>query len=218
VSERLRIDIWSDFSCPWCYLGAARLEKAVAASEHADQIDVVTRSFELDPGAPAEPARLAEYLAQRMGMSEAHALRQQDQLAPLAEQEGLPYKSDRVHANTFHAHRLLQLAGSAGAGPAFLGSFQRGLFSGRMDAFDRAFLVATAESVGVSRERAEAVLAGEEFADVVRQDETEAQQLGVTGVPFTVIDYRYGLPGAVPVDSFTQTIDQAWSQRGSITR
>lgn len=213
MNERLRIDIWSDFSCPWCYLGAARLDKAVRASEHAADLEVVTRSFELDPGAPVEPMRLADYLAKRMGWSEADALRQQDSMLPLAEQEGLPYKSDRVHANTFDAHRVLQLATAAGAGPRYLRELQLGLFGGRADAFDHPFLASTAESVGIARERAEQVLVSDEFADVVRRDEAEAQELGVTGVPFTVLDGRYGIPGAVPLDTFTQAIDQAWSSR-----
>ncbi|MBM7790596.1 DsbA family oxidoreductase [Tenggerimyces flavus] len=215
MNERMRIDLWSDFSCPWCYVGAARLEKAVQASPHADQIEIVPRAFELDPGAPKVPVAVTTYVAKRMGWSEADTLRQLDSMLPLTEAEGLPYKSDRVAANTFDAHRVLQLATTTGHGPRFLAELQLALFGGRMDTFDHAFLVATAEGVGVARERAEQVLASDEFADVVRGDQAEAQQLGVTGVPFTVVDARYGIPGAVPLDTFTQAIDEAWSARGS---
>lgn len=215
MNERMRIDIWSDFPCPWCYLAAARLEKAVAASKHAHRIEIVPRAFELDPGAPTVPTTLGKYLAKRFGWSEEEALRQQDSMRPLAEQEDLPYKSDRVAANTFDAHRVLQLAATTGHGPRLLGELQRALFGGRMDAFDHAFLAATAESVGVARERAEQVLASDEYADVVRRDQAEARQLGVTGVPFTVVDARYGIPGAASIDTYTQVIDEAWSTRGN---
>jgi predicted DsbA family dithiol-disulfide isomerase len=174
----------------------------------------VTRSFELDPTADPEPVPLAAYMAKRMGMSEAEALQLQDQMAPLAEQEGLPYKADRVHANSFDAHRVLQLATSTGVGPRYLRELQHGLFSGRPDAYDHAFFIETAEGVGIPKERAAQVLDSDEFGDTVRQDEAEARQLGVTGVPFTVVDGRYGLPGAVPLAAFSQVIEDVWNERG----
>jgi len=212
TERRLRIDVWSDIACPWCYIGAARLTKAVAASPHAGSVDVVTRSFELDPQAPTDVRPLREFLAAKMGVTTAQAAQMEGQMSALAAQDDLPYAADRVHGNTFDAHRVHHLARSLDLGDAVFRALQEGLFSGRKDAYDHAFLIEAAVGAGVARPRVEEVLAGGEFADAVRADEAEARRLRITGVPFAVLDGRLGVPGAVSVEGYAQAIEQAWGQ------
>jgi predicted DsbA family dithiol-disulfide isomerase len=213
ADRQLRIDMWSDLSCPWCYLGKHRLEKAIGSSRHAGSIKLVTRSFELDPGISGEPVPILEVVAAKMGMPPVQAERLEAQMATLVEGEGLPYTSDRMHANSFDAHRVLHLAADHDLGEALLSVLQRELFSGRANVYDHAVLVSAAAGLGIPRARVEEVLAGGEYADAVRRDEEDARQLGVTGVPFTVLDGRFAISGAATVDGYAKAIEQAWGDQ-----
>ena len=209
--QRLRIDIWSDLGCPWCYLGKHRLETAIAASGHAGAIDLVPRSFELDPGTPHQARPVAEYLAAKMGWSPAQAAQMEAQLADLAQAEGLPFTGDRPYANSFDVHRVLHLAAAHGLAGELLGSLQRDLFGGRADVYGHDYLAGAAAGLGIDRARVEEVLAGDEYADAVRRDEADAGRLGITGVPFAVLDGRFAVPGASSVDGYARAIERAWA-------
>lgn len=209
-TRRLRIDLWSDIGCPWCYIGKKRLETAVAASPYA--IEVVPRSFELDPTMGDEPEHLLEFLAQKLGVSVPQASQLDDQVGALARAEGLRYTADRVQANTFDTHRVLHLAADHGLANELLTTLQRELFGGRADVYGHPFLAEAAAELGIPSRRVAEVLAGEEYADAVRADEDEARRLGITGVPFAVVDGRFGIPGAVTVDGYTKAIEHALEQ------
>lgn len=210
MSQQLRIDLWVDVVCPWCYLGKRRLETAIERFEHTDAIDVVLRGFELDPNASKTPVDLHTYLAKRMGLGP-EQLRQMDkQMSDLAAEDGLPYSGNRVTANSLDILRLVQSAKRYGAANQLMTAVQTALFSGERDAFDHDRLAETAAQLGVPEEEATAVLAGDAYADQVHQDQAEAIQLGATGVPFAVLGDRYGIPGATSIDGYGQAIRTAW--------
>jgi predicted DsbA family dithiol-disulfide isomerase len=211
-AKQLRIDVWSEIVCPWCYIGQHRLSQAIAASPYAEAISVVPRSFELDPSSPVEPVPTLDMLSQKFGLPAGQAERMEGQMAALAHGEGLDYSPDRLNANTFDAHRLVQMAAADSLGNQLLDLLQRELFSGRANIFDYSFLVDAAAQVGIPRQRTEEVLSGDEYASEVRRDEQDARSLGITGVPFTLIDRRLAISGAGTVDGYTQAIEQAWEK------
>ena len=208
-TKPLRIDVWSDIFCPWCYVGQHRLSQAVAACPHPEAISVVPRSFELDPSSPVEPVPTLVMLAQKFALPPGQAEQIEGQMVALAHGEGLEYTPDRLNANTFDVHRLVQLAASYSLGNQLLDLLQRELFSGRANIFDHSFLAGAAARLGVPRPRAEEVLGGDEYADAVRRDERDARSLGITGVPFTLIDGRLAMAGAGSVEGYKHAIEQA---------
>ncbi|WP_399092765.1 DsbA family oxidoreductase [Streptomyces sp. BBFR2] len=207
----MRVEIWSDIACPWCYIGKARFEAGLAAFAHRDGVEVVHRSFELDPAAPAPTdVPVLEMLAVKYGVSREQAEAMEARVAEAARGEGLGYRSDRVHGNTFDLHRLLHLAKAHGVQDALLGAFYRANFAEARPLGDRDTLVALAAGAGVPAEEAARVLADPDaYADAVRADEREAAELGATGVPFFVIDRRYGISGGQPAEVFRQALERA---------
>ncbi len=209
----MRIDVWSDIACPWCYLGKRRLEKAIDASPHAEAIELTFHAYELDPSASRRARPLPEYLAERMGVGPEQVAQMEGQVAQLARAEGLPYTSDRVHANSFDLHRTVRLAGEYGTATQLLTVLYEDLFSGRANVYDHTHLADAAAAHGVPRERAVAVLASDELTEEVRADIAVATRMGVRGVPFTVLDQRLGIPGATSVEGFADGIEQAWERQ-----
>ncbi|MDA5143118.1 DsbA family oxidoreductase [Streptomyces sp. AD681] len=213
----MRVEIWSDIACPWCYVGKARFEKALAAFPHRDGVEVVHRSFELDPGRAKDDVQpVLTMLTAKYGMSQAQAQAGEDNLGAQAAAEGLDYRTrDRDHGSTFDMHRLLHLAKERGRHEALLDAFYRGNFADERSVFnDDARLVELAVGAGLDAEEVRAVLADPDaYADAVRADEQEAAQLGATGVPFFVLDRAYGVSGAQPAEVFTRALTQAWGER-----
>ncbi|MGB0102172.1 MAG: DsbA family oxidoreductase [Nocardioides sp.] len=213
----MRIEIWSDVVCPWCYVGKRRLEAALADFPHADQVEVVYRSFELDPSAPregGEPTTAA--IARKYGRSEAEMVQAQQQLTDVAAEEGLAFRLfDTVHTNTVDAHRLLHLALDVG-GPALQGELKEALLAAYFEQArpigDHDVLTATAVGAGLDETRVREVLAGDEYADAVAADVAQARAYGAGGVPFFVVDQRFGISGAQPAAVFTRALEQAWAQ------
>ena len=212
----MRIEIWSDVVCPWCYIGKRRLEQALRNFPHADQVEVVYRSFELDPSTPkgaGEPA--AEHLGRKYGGGPAAGERMMAQTAATAAEEGLPFNYASVlRANTIDAHRLLHLALDV-AGSATQGQLKERLlqayFIDSLTVDDPEVLTALAVDVGLPKERVEQVLASDEYLAAVRTDVAEAQSLGISAVPFYVLDRKYGISGAQPTAVFGQALEQAWT-------
>ncbi|WP_017625561.1 DsbA family oxidoreductase [Nocardiopsis chromatogenes] len=209
----MRIDIWSDIVCPWCYIGKARFERALAGFEHADEVEVEFHSFRLDPSAPEEPEPVLDALADKYGMSADQARAADAGARANAEGEGLPFTSERSHANTFDAHRLLHLARDRGVQREAVDTLFRAYFGEGADVFGRDALVGLAEKAGLDADEARRVLEGRQYADHVEDDTEQARALGATGVPFFVIDERYGVSGAQPADVFTQVLEKAWEER-----
>ncbi|GAB3782514.1 DsbA family oxidoreductase [Nocardioides ungokensis] len=212
----MRIEIWSDVVCPWCYIGKRRLETALAGFDHRDDVEVVYRSFELDPSAPRHGHELTTgVLARKYGRSEAEMRQMQQQLIELAEDEGLAFRLfDNVHTNTIDAHRLLHLALETG-GPALQGELKEQLLAAYFvraeDVGDHDVLQAAGTAVGLDEVRVKEVLVGEDFADAVEADIAQARAYGATGVPFFVVDQKYGVSGAQPAEVFAQVLERAWA-------
>ncbi|MCL7378609.1 DsbA family oxidoreductase [Streptomyces sp. 35G-GA-8] len=212
----MRVEIWSDIACPWCYIGKARFEKGLAAFAHRDEVDVVHRSFELDPGhAKGETGLVVDMLAAKYGRSRTEALAMEESVAANARSEGLGYRIEgRDHGSTFDIHRLLHLAKARGRQDELLNLAYRANFAEERSVYDQETLVTLAVEAGLDETEVRGVLAdADAYADEVRADEREAAELGANGVPFFVLDRRYGVSGGQPAEVFTQALEQAWQGR-----
>ncbi|MFI6643549.1 DsbA family oxidoreductase [Streptomyces sp. NPDC050504] len=215
----MRVEIWSDIACPWCYIGKARFEQALAAFPHRDGVEVVHRSFELDPNTPrGTTAPVVEMLAAKYGRTLDEARSMEANVASNAHGEGLGYVLEgRDHGNTFDIHRLLHLAKARGVQDALLDLAYRTNFADERSVFDPEVLIGLAVEAGLDETEARAVLADEDaYADEVRADEREAAELGANAVPFFVLDRRYGVSGGQPAEVFAQALEQAWKDRAPL--
>jgi predicted DsbA family dithiol-disulfide isomerase len=205
----LTVEIWSDVVCPWCYIGKRRFEAALADFPH--EVNTVWRSFELDPAAPATREHSAsEHLAEKYGMSVEQAEASHAKMTALAAQEGLEYHFDKTRGgNSFDAHRLIHLAAAHGKQAEAQERVMRAYFTDGVAIGDREALVALAADLGLDPDEARAVLEGDAYADAVREDELLARRIGIQGVPFFVLDRRYGVSGAQPADALVQALEQA---------
>ena len=212
----MRVEIFSDVVCPWCAIGKRRFEAAVGQFEHADEIDVVWRAFELDPGAPRRrEGDHAERLARKYGMTREQAVQASARLTAAAAAEGLDFHFERAQpGNTFDAHRLLHYARSVGPGvqDALKERFLVAYFTEGAAIGEPETLVRLAAEVGLDADECTDILAGDRYAQDVRADEHEAAELGVTGVPFFVIDGRFAVPGAQDPDTIVDVLRRAWTK------
>jgi predicted DsbA family dithiol-disulfide isomerase len=208
----MHVEIWSDIACPWCFIGKRRFEAALARFEHADDVQVAWRSFELDPTAPHEYAgELAAHLAEKYGMTLAEARERQQQLVDLAAAEGEDFRFDLARrASTFDAHRLVHLAGEHGAQDAMKERLLRAYFTEGKLISDHETLVALAAEVGLPEAEVGEMLAGERYAGAVRDDERTAQALGISSVPTFVVDRALAASGAHPPDALLGLLRQGW--------
>jgi predicted DsbA family dithiol-disulfide isomerase len=217
---RIAVEMWSDLGCPWCYVGKHRLREAIAQRPDADRFEIVMRSFQLDPEASTELERNeTSFLRTHPGATAADVQRAEAQMTTFAHAEGLEYVADRMNANTFGLHRVIQHATEQGSGSAFASDVQDGFFAGTLNPHDPDALVGVAEANGLDGTRVREILAGDEYADRVRADRAEALELGATGVPFVVIDRQVAAPGAQKVAVYAQLLEQvagaAQSERAS---
>jgi predicted DsbA family dithiol-disulfide isomerase len=210
----MRVDIWSDVICPWCYVGKARFEKALDSFAHRDEVEVIYHSFELDPSSPrGQRESNLTMLSKKFGKSPAEALALDDQVGSLARAEGLGFDSGRPVGNTFDVHRVLHLGLDRGVQQALLGAVNEAYFAQARDVFDRDVLTEVAAGAGLNAEEVGKVLDGDAYADEVRQDESQARQIGISGVPFFVFDMALGASGAQPAELFASALNQAWDRK-----
>ncbi|OIV35338.1 protein-disulfide isomerase [Mangrovactinospora gilvigrisea] len=213
----MRVEIWSDINCPFCYLGKARFEAALARFPHRDAVEVVHRSFELDPSLGEDDhGQVVPIIARKYGISEAQAAANERGIGAQAAEMGLPYVTEgRDYGSSFGMHRLLHFARGKGREEQLLDLLYRANFGEEAPLFgDTERVVALAVEAGLDASDARAVLADpERFGDAVRAEEREAAELGATGVPFFVLDRKYGVSGAQPPEAFTQALTQAWGDR-----
>jgi predicted DsbA family dithiol-disulfide isomerase len=204
----MHVEIWSDIACPWCYIGKRRFEAALAHFEHRDDVTVTWRSFELDPSAPRELTDSApEHLARKYGMSVEQAQARLDQITELAAADGLRYRFDlQRRGNSFDAHRLLHLAAAHGLQDAMKERLLAAHFEEGEPIGDRETLARLAAEAGLPEVEAREVLTTERFAEEVREDERTAGALGITAVPFFVVDRRIAASGAQPVEVFGELL------------
>jgi predicted DsbA family dithiol-disulfide isomerase len=212
----MRIDVWADLVCPWCYLGKRRLERALAGFAHRDQVEVVHRAFELDPTRPAgKTFDRVTALAAKYRLTEARARAMEEEMERRAAGDGLEYHLlGGVVGSTFDAHRLVHLARTRGRGEAALERLYRAHFTEGRSIFDLRSLVALGAEVGLDPEEARRGLEGEAHAAEVRGDEQGARELGITGVPFFVLGGRYAISGAQPVEVFAEALERSWAELG----
>jgi predicted DsbA family dithiol-disulfide isomerase len=213
----MQVEIWSDVVCPWCYLGKRRFERALESFGQRDEVDVVYRSFELDPSAaPGVTTPTVDLLASKYGMSAAQATAAQRQMEERAAQDGLEFRMEGLRSgNTRDAHRLLQLAKAHDRQAELAERLHRAYFTEQASVFDHASLTQLAVGAGLDRDEVLKVLAGEDYGDAVDEDEALARSLGANGVPFFVIDRRYGVSGAQSAEVFSQALDRAWADAAS---
>jgi predicted DsbA family dithiol-disulfide isomerase len=210
----MRVDIWSDVICPWCYVGKARFEKALSSFAHRDEVEVIFHSFELDPSSPrGQRESNLEMLSKKFGKSPAEALAMDDQVGTLARAEGLGFDSSRPVGNTFDIHRVLHLGLDRGGQRELLGAVNEAYFAQARDVFDGDVLTEVAAGAGLDAAEVGKVLDGDDYADAVRQDEAQARQIGISGVPFFVFDMALGASGAQPAELFTSALNQAWERQ-----
>ena len=213
------LEIWSDIACPWCYIGKRHLEAAMAQFEHADEVQVTWRSFELDPTAPAEiPGDAVTLLAAKYGVSVEQARQMQQRVTDAAARDGLDYRLDETRlGSTFDGHRIIALAREHGLQDEMKERLLRARLSEGRLVSDHDTLVELAVEVGLPDDEVRDTLAGDRFAAAVREDEETARRFGITGVPMFVVDRELGASGAQPPELLLSLLRQGWENLAAVS-
>jgi predicted DsbA family dithiol-disulfide isomerase len=209
----VQIEVWSDVVCPWCFIGKRRLETALERFPHRDQVEVIWRSFQLDPTIPeGETHPTLPALAAKYGRSVDEMRAMQGQVEQVAAGEGLEYHlADGVSGNTTLAHELLHLAAAHGLQGAMKERLLHAHFEEARSVFDIDSLVVLGVEVGLGEAEIRAALTDRRYRAAVQQDAATAQALGANGVPFFVVDRKYGAAGAQPAELLLQVLERAWA-------
>ena len=210
----MKIEIWSDIACPWCYIGKRRFERALGSFSHRDEVEIIWRSFELDPAAPLRHTeKQAHLLAQKYGVSLEQAEAMNANMTAEATKEGLDFRFDLVQVgNTFDAHRLMHFAASDGKHAEMVERLFKAYLTDGEAVGELDVLMRLAEEVGLDAGAARRVLASNAYANDVRADEERARMFGISGVPFFAIDEKYGVSGAQPPEAILDVLRQAWNE------
>jgi predicted DsbA family dithiol-disulfide isomerase len=210
----MQIDIWSDIMCPFCYIGKRKLESALQQFEHKDEVAISWHSFQLDKDMTPQPGKnIYQYLAERKGQSLEWSVKVHDQMTQTAKAEGLAYNFDKaVIANSFDAHRLIQLAKKHGLGGAAEEALFKAYFTDGRDISDHNTLMQIGIETGLRVVEIGEMLNSDAYAADVKNDLRQAQELGINGVPFFVFDNKYAISGAQPVAVFRDGLQQAWAE------
>lgn len=211
----MRVDVWSDVVCPWCFVGLANLDAAIAEFEHGDEVEVVLHSFQLDPNARTQsPEDHTAALARKYGTSVGEIRARQAHIVSLGAERGIDFRFDRAWSgNTFDAHRLLHLALDRGVQRELKARLGRAYFTDGDPIGEPDTLRKAAADVGLDPQEVDEVLAGDAYADAVRADIAAAHDMDVTGVPFFVVDGRLGLSGAQPPELLGKVLAKGWETR-----
>lgn len=214
----VKVEIWSDVVCPWCYIGERNFERALESFAHRDQVEVEWKSFELDPSAPsAREGAYTDRLAAKYGVAKGEAQAMLSRVVDAGARAGIEFRFDISRpGNTFDAHRLLHLAKKHGVQHALASRLFAAVFTEGRSISDADSLIALATETGLDADEARMVLAGDLFADDVRADEQEAAEIGVRGVPFFVFDRSYGVSGAQPPQTFEAVLEKVWREANPI--
>jgi predicted DsbA family dithiol-disulfide isomerase len=213
-SRKMTVEIWSDVICPFCYIGKRKLERALAKLPQRDQIDVVWRSFQLQPDTQTDPTRNAvQNLAEKKGWTLEFTREAIADVSARAQREGLTFDYERtVVANTFDAHRLAHYAASAGKGDALQERLFQAYFVDGQNIADHTALTALAVDAGLAADEAKLALSSGQFAADVRRDIDQAQRFGINGVPFFVFNHKYAVSGAQDSAIFLQALQQSLTE------
>ena len=216
MKNKLRIDVWSDIACPWCYVGKRRLEAALAKFPHREAVEIVWRAFELDPSAPRErdtKVSYAERISKKYGSSVAEAEGMIQRMTDVALADGLDFRFDKIRpGNTLDAHRILHLAGERGRQDEVKERFLLAYMTEGAPIGDPDVLARLAGEAGLDAEEVRAVLASDAHLKAVREDEDEARQLGISGVPFFVLGGKYAVSGAQPAEVLLGALVRTWEE------
>ncbi|MCM3631768.1 MULTISPECIES: DsbA family oxidoreductase [Paenibacillus] len=209
----MKVEIWSDFACPFCYIGKTYYERALEQFPHREQIVTQYKSFELDPN-ESQKRPTIESLAEKYGTSVQQAKEMTSGVASRAKEAGLTFNFEHMMTiNSLDAHRIVHYAETVGKSKELVEALFYAYFTENKDLSDRQVLISIAESVQL--QVTEVLEDEQKYKAQVRADEFEAQQLGVRGVPFFVVDRKYAISGAQPVSVFVDTLNKAWSERSS---
>lgn len=210
----MTIDIWSDIMCPFCYIGKRKLEKALEQFPQKDNVNIIWHSFQLDPNMKSMPGTdIYSYLADRKGQTRAWAVKMHEQVTASAQAEGLTYNFDKaIIANSFDAHRLIQMAKTKRLGDEAEEQLFSAYFTEGGNVADKETLVEIGGNIGLEKAEVAKMLEGKEFAAEVKEDIDKAQAYGINGVPFFVLNNKYGISGAQPSEVFLRGLQQAWNE------
>ena len=210
----LKVEIWSDFSCPFCYIGKHKFQKALRQFENQDHVQVEFKSFELDPCASKNPGKsIHELLAEKYNMTVEKAMEMNANVAKQAEEVGLTFHFSTIQpTNTFEAHRLAKYATANGKGMAMNERLFKAYFTDSENISDKDTLKNLAEEVGLDQTEVMNVLDSNDYISMVKKDENQAKQIGVTGVPFFVFNEKYAVSGAQSVQTFIDVLEQVWRE------
>lgn len=213
-AKKMKVEIWSDVMCPFCYIGKRKFESALAQFKHKENVEVVWKSFQLQPNMKTDPSKnTLEHLAESKGWTMAYTKQVTAQVVQMAKEVGLNYDFDKaVVANSFDAHRLSHYAKSKGKADAMEEQLFKAYFVDGKNTADHTTLTQLAVAIGLNEAEVKQVLATNAFADDVRQDIYESQQIGVSGVPFFVLNNKHAVSGAQQPETFLGALNKAWSE------
>lgn len=215
--KTILIEIWSDVSCPFCYIGKRNLEKALAKSPQADQVEIQWKSFQLDPTISTnqtETQNAYEYLAERKGMPLDQVMQMHENVVAMAKNAGLDFHFEKTKiVNSFRAHRLLQFAKSVGKGDALKEALFYANFTEGLNFSSDEVLFALGAKIGLKQEEISAALTDSTWAEKVHADIQESREIGVQGVPFFVFDRKYAISGAQGSDQFVAVLEKVSEEK-----
>lgn len=210
----MKVDIWSDVRCPFCYIGKRKFEKALEKFPHKDKVEVTWRSFQLDPNLKTdESLNLYDYFAELKGISREQGKQMNDRVKEIGKEVGLTFNFDNsVVANSFNAHRLIQLAKAKGAGAEAEEQLFRVHFTENKNIDDKTVLLQVGRAIGLDEKELNTVLSSDAYSGEVRQDEQQARSIGVRGVPFFLFQDKYAVSGAQQPETFLQILNRTWEE------
>jgi predicted DsbA family dithiol-disulfide isomerase len=210
----MKVDIWSDVRCPFCYIGKRKFEMALEKFPHKDDVKVEWHSFQLDPNLKTTTELSAiDHISEIKGISHEQALQMHRHVTSVAKEVGLDFDFDKaIVANSFNAHRLIQLAKTHGLGNEIEEQLFKAHFIEGKNIDDNEVLIQTGISAGLNEKEVREVLSSDAFAKEVKQDERQAQSIGVRGVPFFVLNDKYAVSGAQSPETFLEVLEQTWEE------
>ena len=210
----MKIELWSDFACPFCYIGKKRFEKALANFPHKDKVELVYKAYQLNPNAPKKMVGTAyEAFAKGHGTTPEQAKQKFAMFTENAKTVGLEYNYDIIQmTNTFDAHRVAKYANTLGLEQELTNRFMKAYFTDGENLADYQTLVKLASEVGLQEEKVKAILEENTYGDLVKEQMLEGRQVGVRGVPFFVLNRKYGVSGAQAEEYFTQVLEKLWEE------
>lgn len=222
TNAKMKVEVWSDIMCPFCYIGKRNYEAALEQFTGKENVEIVWKSFQLDPSIPeastenaSSPVKqnISQYLADRKGISYEEAAEMNAAVTEMAKSAGLDYHLDKaVVANSFKAHRVIQMAKTKGSGDLAEENIFKAYFTEGQDLGNTEVLMEAGLKTGLSEAEVKESLSNDEYAYRVKQDITEAGQLGIQGVPFFVFNRKYAISGAQPPAAFLQTLEKAFAE------